>query len=513
MTTTSEPKTKSVQSQALVLIIGRVASFALTFFIPIFLARRLDPAEYGTFKQIFLIFTTLFLILQGGMVQSLYYFIPHDPDRKSAWIFQAVLFATAAGAIAAIGLLLGGERLADAFSNPALIPYISALALFLFLMLASCHFETVMIAQEEITKGSIVLFLSEMIRALFIIIPLLVTRSLSAVIAGLITFAGLRLLISLIYTARILFRGAGVRTPLFEPESLRMQLAYALPFGASVIVDVIQQNLHQYTVAALFDAATFAVYSVGIMQIPIIDFIYTPTTQVLMVRMTALLKQGSIQDRLTLWHNVTAQLALLFFPLGLFFGLIAPDMIGFLFTEAYKQSIPLFQISALGILPAVFLTDGMLRCHARIPFILFTTIVKIILTFLLILPLVHFAGLTGAVLATILVVYIGKVLMLWKTRALMSVSWREFLPWGKLAGTLLLASFVFIPAMLLRQAFSMSSFIALIFDTLFYWTIYAAILFWTPLLPPAMREKVIATVDRLIHAVKGTKGGIKGEAC
>lgn len=512
MKTILESRAKSIHSQAMTLILGRAASFTLTFFIPIFLARNLAPAEYGTFKQIFLVFTTLYLVLQGGMVQSLYYFIPHDPERRRSWILQATLFVLLTGGLAAIGLLIAGDRLAASFSNPALTPFIPGLALFLVLMLTSCHLETVLIAQEQTVAGSTVLFLSEMTRGLFIILPLLIGRSLSAVMAGLITFAGLRSLISLTYTARILLRKGGVRSPLVEAGRLRAQLAYALPFGAAVLVDVVQQNLHQYAVAALFDAATFAVYSVGIMQIPIIDFIYTPTTQVLMVRMTTLLKEGSSQERVALWHDVTSRLALFFFPAGLFFILIAPDMILFLFKEAYRESVPLFQISALGILPAVFLTDGMLRCYARIPFILLMTIVKILITFILIIPLVKIAGLTGAVVATILTLYIGKGMMLWKTKTLMAVPWRAFLPWRTLAGVLLLAVAVFIPAALLRQTLSISPFGALIFDTFFYWTAYTVLLFWTPLLPSSVREMVSAAADRMIQTIRETKRGFKREA-
>lgn len=511
MQTTSQTKPKSIHSQALILIIGRVGSFTLTFFIPIFLARGLSPAEYGTFKQIFLIFTTLYLILQGGMVQSLYYFIPRDPDRKSSWIFQATFFVTVAGLFASIGLLLGADRLSVWFSNPSLVPYLPAVALFLVFMLASCHLETALISQEQVSTGSTVLFLSEMVRALFIILPLLIGRSLSAVIAGLIAFAGLRLIVTLTYTIRILLRREN-RGALMKIEALKTQLAYALPFGAAVVVDVLQQNLHQYAVASRFDVATFAVYSVGIMQLPIIDFIYTPTTQVLMVRMAALLKEDATRERLALWHDVTSRLALFFFPVGIFFILIAPDMIGLLFTDAYRESVPLFRISALGILTAVFLTDGMLRCYAQIPFILFATIAKIALTLLLILPLINLAGLTGAVFTTILVMYIGKGMMLWKIKRMMEASWREFLPWGKLAGTLLLAGAVYVPTVLLRQTFSVIPFTGLVFDTLVYWTLYGMLLLSTPLLPPSLREPVLIITERLIQTIKGTKRNIKGEA-
>jgi len=67
---------------------------------------------------------------------------------------------------------------------------------------------------------------------------------------------------------------------------LKERRAYALPFTLSVIVQVIQQNYHQYAVAFHFDAATFAIYSVGCLQIPLVDFMATPASNVMMVRMT-----------------------------------------------------------------------------------------------------------------------------------------------------------------------------------------------------------------------------------
>lgn len=507
-----ETENRTAHSQTLVLIVGRAASFVLTFFIPIFLARSLDPADYGTFKQIFLVFTTLYLILQGGMVQSLYYFIPHEPARKPTWVFHAALFVTAAGVLAAAALLLSGDQLAIYFSNPALAEFVPKLALFTLLMLASSYLETILIAQERMAAGSAAYFLSEMIRGLFIIIPLLIYRSLPAVISGMIFFAAIRVAAALLFSVRTLGRPLPSAALLFDRGRLKTQLAYALPFGAAVLVDILQQNLHQYVVGSLFDPATFAVYSVGIMQIPIIDFIYTPATQVLMVRMTPQLKEESGEKRLALWHDVTVQLALFFFPATFFFCLIAPDFITLLFTSKYSESIPLFQLSVLMILPAALLTDGMLRCYAQVRFLLITTIVKSLLTVGLIILLIQLAGLTGAVLTAVIAAYFGKFLMLWKVRRLMAVPWKRFLPWGRLSGTLLLSGGIALPLALLRQMVALQPFAALLLLAALYWTVYGVLLFSTPLLPTSARETLLLQVDRLIQAAKGTRKLVKKTA-
>lgn len=134
------------------------------------------------------------------------------------------------------------------------------------------------------------------------------------------------------------------------------------------------------------------------------------------------------------------------------------------------------------------------------------------MTLLLIIPLIRIAGLTGAVLTTVSVMYLGKGMMLWKIRKMMETSWGAFLPWGKLAGTLFLAVSVFLPAVFLRQTLSISPFTALIFDTLFYWTVYGVFLLWTPLLPLSAREQIFAAAGRLHQALGGTKNRVKREA-
>jgi hypothetical protein len=55
----------------------------------------------------------------------------------------------------------------------------------------------------------------------------------------------------------------------------RGQLAYALPFALAVGVEIVQANFHQYVVATRFDAATFAIFAVGVLQMPLVDIIAT----------------------------------------------------------------------------------------------------------------------------------------------------------------------------------------------------------------------------------------------
>src|SRR5207302_4594466 len=66
-----------------------------------------------------------------------------------------------------------------------------------------------------------------------------------------------------------------------SPRDLRRQLAYALPFGAAFALIIPQQQFHSYLVSASVTAAAFAVYAVGCFQLPIVDMLYTPVSEIL----------------------------------------------------------------------------------------------------------------------------------------------------------------------------------------------------------------------------------------
>src|SRR5205085_1630862 len=120
----------------------------------------------------------------------------------------------------------------------------------------------------------------------------------------------------------------------FTPDRtlLRSQLGYALPFAAAVLIEIFQASIPQYVVSYLFDPATFAVFAVGCLQIPLVEFAAGPTSDVMMVRMQENRVAGRPRQILGTWHDATWKLALLFFPLASLAMIAAPEIINGLFT-------------------------------------------------------------------------------------------------------------------------------------------------------------------------------------
>jgi O-antigen/teichoic acid export membrane protein len=280
----------------------------------------------------------------------------------------------------------------------------------------------------------------------------------------------------------------------FDFQLMREQWSYVLPYTLAGIVQVIQQNYHQYAVAFNFDAATFAIYSVGCLQIPLVDFLATPTSNVMMVRMAENLRDGKISSLMEIWHDTTRKLALLFFP---FVGLLlvnAYPLITLLFTKAYAASVPIFMVWSLSILLATFQTDGVLRVFAEIRYMFITNVVRLAMLLLLMGWFLTTFRLMGAVLITLFGMALSKIMAFVRIRKVLQTNYREFLPWKSLGGTLVAAMLAAIPGLLLNAKVGAPSLVLLPISGLVYMVTYCVL----ALIFGLVSKEEVAAIKRLI---------------
>src|SRR5215831_2571515 len=260
----ASPKPESVAKPALVLMAGRMLAFAATFFIPVVLARVFNPAEFGTYKQLFLIQSTIFYIAQFGMGTSLYYFLPRSPSDAGRYVANSLACLTIAGLTGMAGITAMAPKLGQWMNNPALAPYLPWMGAYLALTMLSAPFEIVLIARSRYSWASAVYALTDCARALSLILPAVLTHGLDWLVRGAVVMAGLRATAALIY-----FRQEFKGSLAFNADLMRRQWAYALPFGIAVMIEILQGNLPQYLVSSLTSPAAFAIFAVGCLQIPL----------------------------------------------------------------------------------------------------------------------------------------------------------------------------------------------------------------------------------------------------
>jgi O-antigen/teichoic acid export membrane protein len=437
---------QSTFKPALLLMTGRMVAFATTFFIPVILVRIFDQAEFGTYKQIFLIYSTLYLVAQFGMAESLYYFLPMEPTKGGRYVANSVIVLTLAGVVLLGVMQAKAPEIARWLANDELIAYIPYVGTYLLLMMISAVLEIVMTARKRFVLTATTFALTEICRGAAFMIPALLTRELRWVIIGAIAYAAFRLLGSLLYFVRE-FHG----DVLPDGNVLKKQLAYALPFGLAEMLAFFGSQYHQYAVSHYFNAATFAIYSIGCLNIPIVELVHSPVGNVMMVRMGEELREGRKSAILEIWNDTTRKLALVFFPMMGILIVTARELIVFLFTKNYLASVPVFVIWSTTVLLPVVQTDGVLRVFAQTRFLVYMHGVKLLLTVALISWFITRFGVSGAALITVVVSFVAKSLSLWRFKSVAEIPFRRLLPWSSLGLNTFVAITAAAVAMLIKE--------------------------------------------------------------
>ncbi|HEY0961586.1 MAG TPA: oligosaccharide flippase family protein [Pseudomonadales bacterium] len=469
--------TEAIFGPALVLMSGRALGFVAGFIVPLVLARAFGQAEFGTYKQLFLLYGTLFAIAQVGMAESLYYFLPSERERKGNYIVNVLIVLGLAGITALLLLSWQQDRIAAMLNNPALAPYLPMTGLFLLLMLASLVLEIVMTAQKQHVGASVAYALTDLGRALLMVVPVLLFGDLFWLLLGAVLFAIVRFAMTLGYLRRAF--GEALRP---DRALLRKQLAYALPFGLAGLIEVVQLNLHMYVVSWYFDAATFAIYAVGCLQLPIMDFLMTSTSNVMMVQMREKLGAGNVAAVRAIWLDAVRKLALILFPIVGVLVVLAHELIVVMFTEAYADSVPVFVVFTLGMLLLVLLSDSVLRVYAQNQYLIVQNLLRLLLIVVLINSFLENFGLVGAVLVTLLANACAKVFALARVKTLLDVPIAQLLPWRSLVLVLVLTAVAGLVAEALRRTLPLPPIALLVVcGSAFMLTYYVALLCCGPL--------------------------------
>jgi len=481
---------RSIFGPAMLLIGGRSVAVAITFIVPLVLARILAPSVFGTYRQLLLIFTTIYGIAQLGMAESLFYFLPSDPKRGGAYAGNAMLALAAAGAGVVVLLTSLEDSLAVALGNPALQGLAALVGGYLALMMVSAPLETILISRGRHTLASTSYALSDVGRALLMLLPALVWRRLDALFVGAIVFAALRLAAALVYCRRAF--GAGFRV---DPPDLGKQLAYALPLQLAAALEIVQANFHSYVVSSRFDAATFAVYSIGCLQIPLVDLIASSACGVMMVRMRERVTRGEPEAIMPIWRDTTRKLALLLVPLLCVLWITAHDLLALLFTEVYSAGVPVFRIWLGVLLLAAIPAHGPLRVLDDTRFLALQTLVKLVVVAVFTIGFLSAFGLPGAVLIALGAMLIGKSMLLSRLARRTGSPLSRVLPWRSYAGILFAGAAATVPAVAVRSAAN-SSIERLALAGAAYVIAYAVIVWCFGMLDPAEKQRVLSLVRR-----------------
>lgn len=424
-----DSRVRSLTSQSLLLIVGRLTGFVFAFGIPVALTRLLDQGSFGGYKQFFLVAGLLVGILPLGLDASLYFFIPQHRERAGHYLAQAA--ATAVGIGTATGglLWLFKDTVAGWLNSPLLAAVMPWLVIYLLCETVGQMVERTVVIEGQVQLAALVFAGSDAVRAAALVVPALLTRSVFWVAVGAAVYGLARLAAGagwVLWQYRDRF-AAGWRAVQF-----RDQCAYGMPFGGGAAVENLLQRFHGLYVAGTYPAAAFATYAVGTQQIAPVQIFFRSLFEVTLVRMSEHFAAGRQGEMRQLWSRLIAKQAAAVVPLVMVLWLLADAFIEGVFTRAYVGAVPVFRIS-LALVPLTMLNDHcVLRACGRTKFILVANLAALGATLVAVPMLTGVLGMRGAALGWVVGLATMKLVGLLKVRELLGLRIRQVLPWSDL---------------------------------------------------------------------------------
>jgi len=423
---------------------AKVVAFGLGIALPLILVRALSQTEFGLYKQVFLLLSTAHTILPLGFAMSAFYFLPRCRNEQGRVIFNIAFFHLTVGGLAGLTLVLRPGLLEVLFGSHELVAHAYSIAFLLFLTVALSILEILVVANGEVALAARLIVATYLAKTLLMLGAAWLAPSIDALIAAAtVYYVLLGVLLFWYLTSRFpRFWAAG------DWPMMRAQLGYALPLGAAAMLAMAQLDLHNYFVARSFDAATFAIYAVGCLQLPVVAIVNESVGAVMIPTVSRLQLDGQQAEIVRLVARMMRKLAALYFPLYVCLLVVGREFITVLFTERYRASWPIFAVN-LSLIPLCILTaacDPVLRAYPAYTSILVrirVALVTVLVAGLWIVTAHHW--LLGAIVAMIAVTFVDRLAVSAMLARALHVAWRDlalFRDVAKLAAAAALAGVV-----------------------------------------------------------------------
>ena len=385
------------------LVLSRVLSAAITFGLPLALVRLVDPTGFGTYKQFFLVSNTALLVGQVGLTQSLFYFLPREKENAGSYAAQTFLSLAAIGILAGFAIYCGAPHLARFLESPGLLEFRGPLAVYTGGMLAAAPLEASLTSHGRPARAAIGYTLTDALRAGGMVA--------AAALLGVPWLFRAAAAVALLRVVALWCLAARGGVPFLRPtaERFRAQLGFALPFAGSAALWVAQRQFSQYAVSASFDPATFAVFAVASFHLQVVDIVYTPMSEILMVDIA---HAKSPPEAAAAFRESVSRLATILFPAAAGAWLLGSTVVPLLFTNTYLAAVPLFLLATVEIPLWILPVDALVRAEGETRFLLWFSAVRIAVAALLVLGGIHLFGLAGAIGGSIATESFSRVCML-----------------------------------------------------------------------------------------------------
>ena len=433
---TSE-KPKSLTAKAGILAIATASQQVIMLILAMILSRYLSVADYGSYQQLFMIYTILVTVVSLGLPASINYFIAKadSKEEEKAYVIQTYLMLLGMALIASVLFFFLSGLVSKGFHNPELNGLIKVYIWFFFFLTPIQFINQLLVVINKTKQLAIYRNVFAALRLVSVVIPVLLKADLKIIIISLVFFS----FIQFVYTTLIIFKPYTNVKMCWSKLLLKTQTAYSVYIGLASILDIITKQLDQLMISFFFLSGMFAIYANGAKELPFIGLITGSVMAVLTPTFVRLYKEKKNTEILRIWHESARKIALILFPVTAFLILFAKECMIILFSSKYAESAIIFQIYLLTTPLRIVTYGAMLMAINKTKLIFRASIFALIIDTILNLLFIQWFGIIGPAISTVLVLYFLAGYHLRNIKNGLKIKYSEVMPWKKIFKLILLS--------------------------------------------------------------------------
>lgn len=329
--------------QAAWVAVGSFFSFIVGIVSPMILSRFLDKSDYGTYKQVMYIYTTLLTVFTLGLPKAYAYFLPKYSIEYSKDIISKITkIFFILGSIFSLFLLVFAGPISILMNNTDLK---GALLLFSptpLLLLPTLGLDAIYASFRKTKYLAFYTIFTRILTVFSTVLPVVIFKG--NYVHAIIGFDIASLITCML---AIYFKS----WPVAEVPKHKSDLTYrkifnfSLPLLYASLWGMIIASSNQFFISRYFGNEVFADFSNGFMDLPFVGMILGSISAILLPVFSGMTTESSVdKDCFFVWKSALYKSAKLIFPMQIFCIFFAQLMMTCMYGDIYVGSSVYFQI-------------------------------------------------------------------------------------------------------------------------------------------------------------------------
>lgn len=400
-------------NRSLTIFVSKLLGYGIRLFLPFFLVRLMTVAEFGAYRQFFLIEVYIAILFQLGVNQALYYFVPRDERNAGAYFVNSLVLNILiySAAFTLIGLV---RQPLGAWLNMAILDeafgYLVAYTL-IWMLIVSC--DCYLTSRQKVKASAFFEVAGQLGTSILTVAAAFHWGDLHRIFLAMTIGRAIQLLALLCY---IHFRLHGFRAERYFRD-IKVQIRYGVVLGLAGTALSFQEKLHQLFISRYYGTESFAIYSVGCTDIPVMRILSQAVAVVALGQFALMEKEGDWQGIRSQWTRILTSMYAAAIPTVILLIAVSEPLIRIMFTESYIDAVPVFRVNALIKLSLIFNATLVLRAMNRNDVTLRVNLITLLVTPFALYGGMMLAGMTGVIAAHFVLLMGARiVLVYWLNR-------------------------------------------------------------------------------------------------